>query len=628
MSGSNPLAAALSQVGQSSPFTVANNLADLSTKAQALKTSQFNLGQAQQGLAYDAMRRLAMTNPDPTNEDIQAALGEATRLGGNSDGVISNLTAFTARGGKPADFVRSYATGGMSPENQVLIGIGQPTRVETRQGILLGTQGGPLSATPGQFTLQTGIQEGLSPEQWATPTQVWNPKTQTYTTQPFGQAYGYPQPPGLGGASSAVAPSGGGAGGGGQGTSASAAVNNFGNIRAPNGGFASYATPQDGVAAMAQNLTAYQDSHGINTLNGITARWAPKGDGANDPIAYANTISKLTGIDPNAQLDLHDPATLAKIIPAMAQVEHGRPMGVGNDVLAAGITAGLSGRGGGAVAAGPGGGRGGPFIGATSAQPVAGGGAVRPAGGPQWLDPMGRPTAPGGAGGGPGFRSLPVPAPGQVGSLEAAADASTRQYSADNAAAGQFQQRVWPLVQAANILATNAPTTGQGADAVRSIIGHLQTLGNIFTGGDITNIGQSKFEELGKYMQQAVNASPFAAGSNDKLAAAITGSPNTHMTNLANQDVLKAMIGLERMKQMAITDFNNQGGQPMNWTNFLRQWQTSHDPRAFIFDMLPADKRKQLVDSMKSPAERQNFANTLTLVESNPGVMIRPAMPQ
>lgn len=132
--------------------------------------------------------------------------------------------------------------------------------------------------------------------------------------------------------------------------------NNFGNIR-PNGassGFNSYATPQEGIAAMSQNLAAYASQHGINTLNGLTSRWAPKGDGNNDPVAYAKTLGAKLGIDPNAPINLGDPMLQSRLIPAMAAVEKGRPFNQPSDVLTAGIQAGLGGSGGGVAARYPG----------------------------------------------------------------------------------------------------------------------------------------------------------------------------------------------------------------------------------------------------------------------------------
>ena len=87
------------------------------------------------------------------------------------------------------------------------------------------------------------------------------------------------------------------------------------------GHFATFATPQAGAAAADKNLAAYGSLHGINTLAGVINRWAPPGE--NDTAAYVAQVAKATGIDPNAHIDLSDPATRAKILPAMFAVEGG-----------------------------------------------------------------------------------------------------------------------------------------------------------------------------------------------------------------------------------------------------------------------------------------------------------------
>jgi hypothetical protein len=89
-----------------------------------------------------------------------------------------------------------------------------------------------------------------------------------------------------------------------------------------NGRFAVFDSPQSGGAAMASNLTSYAH-HGVDTLLGLTSRWAPSGDGSNNPALYAKTISDATGIPVDAKIDLTDPATVNKIMPVMAAVERG-----------------------------------------------------------------------------------------------------------------------------------------------------------------------------------------------------------------------------------------------------------------------------------------------------------------
>lgn len=109
--------------------------------------------------------------------------------------------------------------------------------------------------------------------------------------------------------------------------------NNPGNIR-PVGattGFMSYPDQQTGVHAISDNLLAYQDQHGINTLSGIVSRWAPPSE--NPTSALIQNASKITGFAPDQQLDLHDPATRAKVIEATIRNEHGGQLPVDRGLI-------------------------------------------------------------------------------------------------------------------------------------------------------------------------------------------------------------------------------------------------------------------------------------------------------
>ena len=97
--------------------------------------------------------------------------------------------------------------------------------------------------------------------------------------------------------------------------------NNPGNIKDPKSGqFAQYESPELGFAAMAKQLQLY-GQRGNNTLNGIISTWAPKGDGNNDPTAYAVTVAKALGVDPAQPLNLNDPKVLGPLMQAMSTVE-------------------------------------------------------------------------------------------------------------------------------------------------------------------------------------------------------------------------------------------------------------------------------------------------------------------
>lgn len=212
-------------------------------------------------------------------------------------------------------------------------------------------------------------------------------------------------------------------------------------------------------------------------------------------------------------------------------------------------------------------------------------------------------------------------APGMAEKWKASAD----QYTADTQAAGQFQQRIFPLVQGRALLESGDVTTGRGAEYLQTLKGVLGTAAGQF-GWNANAINNAKFEELNKYLTQYTNSLPMAGASDARLASALTGNPSAHISTLANKDVVKALIGLERMKQTAISDYKTQGGQPNQYADYLVKWQNTHDPRAFIFDMLKDEDRAKMIKGM-SATERTSFNDTLTLVERNPGIMGQAAMP-
>lgn len=103
--------------------------------------------------------------------------------------------------------------------------------------------------------------------------------------------------------------------------------NNPGNLKNPGTGqFQTFATPQQGIQAADDNLSAYGTKHGIDTINGVIARWdlghAPTTPAEQKEVAdYVSSVSKATGIAPDAKVDLTDKATRTKILNSMFDVE-------------------------------------------------------------------------------------------------------------------------------------------------------------------------------------------------------------------------------------------------------------------------------------------------------------------
>jgi hypothetical protein len=106
--------------------------------------------------------------------------------------------------------------------------------------------------------------------------------------------------------------------------------NNIGNVR-PVGGGASSGFQQpvsldDGIRLAVDNVKSYPKAFNNGqpmTLVQIGQKWAPTGDGANNPTQWASNVASIGGLDPNVPLDLNDPATAAKFARGIHGAEHG-----------------------------------------------------------------------------------------------------------------------------------------------------------------------------------------------------------------------------------------------------------------------------------------------------------------
>ncbi|MGL4756298.1 MAG: hypothetical protein ACRCXB_28425 [Aeromonadaceae bacterium] len=105
------------------------------------------------------------------------------------------------------------------------------------------------------------------------------------------------------------------------------------------GGFAKFATPEAGIAAMQAQLKLYQ-GRGINTISKIVSTWAPPGE--NDTAKYIADIAKMTGMDPNKQVDMNNPMQAGALISAMARKESGWRLS--GQQLAGGLGVGYAGQ--------------------------------------------------------------------------------------------------------------------------------------------------------------------------------------------------------------------------------------------------------------------------------------------
>jgi hypothetical protein len=120
------------------------------------------------------------------------------------------------------------------------------------------------------------------------------------------------------------------AGGGGAPAGGGVSSNNIGNVRpvggGPSAGFQQPPTLEDGIRLAVNNVKAYPAKFNNGqpmTLLQIGERWAPRGDGANDPVQWARNVASIGGLDPTKPLNFNDPQTAAAFARGVHGAEHG-----------------------------------------------------------------------------------------------------------------------------------------------------------------------------------------------------------------------------------------------------------------------------------------------------------------
>ena len=108
--------------------------------------------------------------------------------------------------------------------------------------------------------------------------------------------------------------------------------NNPGNIRkssiqwngatGDDGAFVKFASPEDGIRAMARVLKVYKNKYNLNTIRGIISRWAPPSE--NKTEEYISFVSKKLGKKPDEVINIDDNKELAKLVTAIIQKEVGK----------------------------------------------------------------------------------------------------------------------------------------------------------------------------------------------------------------------------------------------------------------------------------------------------------------
>lgn len=193
-------------------------------------------------------------------------------------------------------------------------------------------------------------------------------------------------------------------------------------------------------------------------------------------------------------------------------------------------------------------------------------------------------------------------APGEAASMEKSAAA----YQALQDDVGGSAQRVFQLGEALNGL--QGTNTGPGTEWRNNVLSYALAAGA--PGIDPKDV--ASYDKAMKYLTQSASATAGAMGSDSKLATALTGNASTSISNMAAQDVVKANIALERIKQAQADVFGKTGALPGEFSKWSVQWNKNVDPRAFALDMMDVKDRAKLIEGLKS-AEKQKFVDSVKL---------------
>jgi hypothetical protein len=184
-------------------------------------------------------------------------------------------------------------------------------------------------------------------------------------------------------------------------------------------------------------------------------------------------------------------------------------------------------------------------------------------------------------------------APGVAEASTAAGQGAGQDLLADQKANAESGKRINMLQNASDAL--SKAQTGTGADKLNAVRGVVAMLG-----GPADKV--ASYDEANKYLTQYAQqkAASFGHSTDAQLSAALTGNGNTHISNLAAQDVVKVNMALERMDQARMQAWQSAGLPPAQYSQWKSQFGAAMDPRVFVADQLPAAKVGAMVKAMNA----------------------------
>ena len=196
--------------------------------------------------------------------------------------------------------------------------------------------------------------------------------------------------------------------------------------------------------------------------------------------------------------------------------------------------------------------------------------------------------------------------PGVAAAAGNVAEQSGKDYATDLTRAKNLQADLYPAIRVLDILKTEGPQAfGVGTDKLNTLKNAMVTWFpnvNPKTIESTANFGEAK-KQLVQLARSNGNS-----GTNDQLAAAFEGSPNTTMTGATIESVVKSIVALRKMQSAQTLMFDKTGLPPDQYSKWIAKNQNQFDPRAFGFDMMERPKQDKLLSSF---TEKENDSSEM-----------------
>jgi hypothetical protein len=199
-------------------------------------------------------------------------------------------------------------------------------------------------------------------------------------------------------------------------------------------------------------------------------------------------------------------------------------------------------------------------------------------------------------------------------------------------AGADYAKSIFPIAQALKQYGRGV-TTAPGAETANQWKGWVNGVSRSMGGPQILP-GTADFDKLAKDLNQVLMSNAGAGRSDASLSAVLAGNANTHIHEMAGEDVMKANGALVRASALAASRWQNmtpdeRAPYKHYFTNYENEFNKTFDLRAGAYDMYNPAQKKTLVEDLRKagPAAQKRFWDSVDLLESNGYLNDTRAMP-